>query len=89
MGRPDAYLHMGPKSTPRENSECQEGVRLNEPKPIRMLSVMGGEGELLNLYGVCQLDLSPKPQKTGSYGKQASKDGRNSVSETSTAALSP
>lgn len=66
--------------TSQENTqECQEGVRLSEPKPIQMLPVMGGEGELLNVYGVCQLDLSPKPQKNGSYGKQAKMVGTVSV----------
>lgn len=86
---PNVCEHVLGKNIPRENSECQEGVRLSEPKPMQMLSVTGEEGELLNLYGVCQLHLSPKPQKTGSYGKQASKDGRNGLSEISTAALCP
>lgn len=67
----------------------KEGVSLNESKPIKMVSAMGGERELLSLYGICQLDLSPKSQKTGFYGKQASTNGRSSLSENSIVVPSP
>lgn len=39
----------------------KEEVRFSEPKCIKMFLATGGERELLNLYGVCHLALSPNP----------------------------
>lgn len=67
----------------------KEKVRFNEPKPIKMFLVIGGERELLNLYGVRHVDLSPNPQRTRAYAKQASKNERDNFSEISIIAPSP